>query len=93
MKKSLDESVQGYCDYGVETCSERRRESGPPHHHESEKLMTAIADLDFWCNDDMFCFRTGGDGDNGEALMFLMDAYFELQDKINEELLSELPFP
>ncbi len=42
--------------------------------------MAFLADIDFKVYGDYFCWKTGGDGDNGEALMYQMDAYFELQD-------------
>jgi hypothetical protein len=32
---------------------------------------------------DYFCWKTGGDGDNGETLMYQMDAFFELFDLEN----------
>jgi hypothetical protein len=38
------------------------------------------------------CIKTGGDGDNGEHMMYLMDAFFEMLDKDNmnaEQFLKE----
>jgi len=60
-----------------------RWENGTPHHPKSKELMRHILELDFEFNDDYFCWKMGGDGDNGEFLMYLMDMYFELQDKKN----------
>ena len=37
--------------------------------------------LDFE-NEDYFCFKSGGDGDNGEILMDLFDYYFQ---KVSEQ--------
>jgi hypothetical protein len=40
---------------------------------------------------DSFGWKVGGDGDNGETLMYEMDAYFEQKDrdeKINNYFLS-----
>jgi hypothetical protein len=65
----------------IETDVNIRWEKGIPHHPESEKLMKAIADIDFVLCDDYFCWKTGGDGDNGETLMYEMDIYFEAKDK------------
>ena len=46
------------------------------HHPLSEKLMKWMMDVDFNTGDSL-CLKTGGDGDNGETLMFLMDGFFE----------------
>ena len=53
---------------------------GVPHHPMSERLMTFLADHDFLDYHDYFCWKMGGDGDNGETLMFEMDAFFEMLD-------------
>lgn len=57
-----------------------RWEEGIPHHPKSERLMHFLAKHDFLDYDDHFCFKIGGDGDNGEALMYQMDAFFEMLD-------------
>jgi hypothetical protein len=57
-----------------------RWENGLPHHPMSERLMDFIADHDFADYDDYFCWKQGGDGDNGETLMYEMDAFFEFLD-------------
>ena len=57
-----------------------RWENGVDHHPRSIELMDKIAELDTYFMSDMFCWKTGGDGDNGEALMFLMDIIFEYED-------------
>lgn len=57
--------------------SERTRwERGVEHHPMSEALMKWMMDIDFNTG-DYFCLKMGGDGDNGESLMFLMDGFFE----------------
>ncbi len=48
------------------------------HHKKSERLYNFIAKHDYNDHDDFFCFKSGGDGDNGEQLMYLLDCYFEL---------------
>lgn len=53
-----------------------RWEQGIPHHPKSEEIVKAITEIDFE-NGDYFCFKYGGDGDNGEHLMYLLDIYFE----------------
>lgn len=59
---------------------DERWEKGIDHHPMSKKLYDFISALDFEYG-DRFCFKKGGDGDNGEHLMYLMDAFFETQDK------------
>lgn len=53
-----------------------RWEQGIDHDPRSEEIYKAIAKIDFEECSDSFCFKNGGDGDNGETLMFLMDCYF-----------------
>ena len=48
-----------------------------PHHPLTERLYRKIADLDLYGLGDSFCFKSGGDGDNGEALMALLDLALE----------------
>jgi len=57
-----------------------RWEQGIEHHLMSEKLMLFLCDHDLLDYDDYFGWKQGGDGDNGETLMFQMDAFFELLD-------------
>jgi hypothetical protein len=54
-----------------------RWSEGIDHHPRSVELMEFIAAMDFKHYNDYFCWKTGGDGDNGETLMYEMDAYFE----------------
>lgn len=46
------------------------------HEPDSKKIYAFISELDF-NNGDIFCFKSGGDGDNGECLMDLLDEYFK----------------
>ncbi len=59
-----------------------RWSEGVAHHAASLDLMEHIKALDFEYQDDHFCWKTGGDGDNGEMFMYLLDMYFELQDSL-----------
>ena len=68
----------------VETNINVRWETGMPHHPKSIELMNALAKIDFEHCDDYFCWKTGGDGDNGEFLMYQMDIFFERQDEERE---------
>lgn len=46
------------------------------HNPKSKEIYDFISELDFK-NGDVLCFKSGGDGDNGELLMDLLDCYFE----------------
>lgn len=61
---------------------EERWEAGIDHDPRSEALFHRIRRLDME-NGDYFWFSYGGDGDNGERLMYLLDIYFEEQDNAN----------
>jgi hypothetical protein len=58
-----------------------RWENGVPHDPRSEKIYEKLAKLDYEECDDSFCFKSGGDGDNGETLMYLLDLMFEDEDE------------
>ena len=68
---------------GIELDINKRWEKGIDHHPKSLELMEAVSDIDFILCEDYFCWKTGGDGDNGESLMYEMDIYFEYQDILN----------
>ena len=44
-----------------------------------ETLARKIGDWDFTHNDDYFCFKFGGDGDNGEMLIEALAALLEAE--------------
>ena len=58
-----------------------RWEQGVAHDPRSVALYTSIAKIDYEECDDSFGFKSGGDGDNGETLMYLLDIHFERKDK------------
>lgn len=66
---------------GIETNIEKRWEKGIPHHPNSIKIVKAMSVLDYELGGDSLDIKIGGDGDNGEAMMFLLDLYFEAEDK------------
>ena len=47
--------------------------------------MAFLSEHDFLDYNDYFCWKVGGDGDNGESLMYQMDAFFELLDREKNE--------
>jgi hypothetical protein len=71
----------------------QRWEDGDDHDKRSEELYDFIEKKDHKECHDSFCFQSGGDGDNGETLMFILDDWFELQDKakkVQEELITNV---
>lgn len=58
-----------------------RWSEGIDHHPMSQALMTFLREHDYKNYGDYFDWKMGGDGDNGEALMFEMDPFFEWLDK------------
>jgi len=69
----------------VETNINKRWEEGIDHHPKSVEIFKSIAANDWKYGDDFFCFKSGGDGDNGEHLMYLLDIYFEEQELSTKE--------
>jgi hypothetical protein len=61
----------------IETNITKRWEKGLKHHPKSIELFKALSEIDFKYGGDFFCWKSGGDGDNGEHLMYEMDIYFE----------------
>lgn len=61
----------------IETNITKRWEDGIPHHPDSVLLYEELEHLDWEYGGDFFHFKSGGDGDNGEHLMYLLDIYFE----------------
>ena len=59
-----------------------RWEAGIEHHPKSQRLMVFLKEHDFQDYGDYFCWKTGGDGDNGEVLMYQLDAFFELLEQL-----------
>ena len=57
---------------------------GVEHRPMSVKLMKFISTHDFNDFSDYFGWSIGGDGDNGEVLMYEMDAFFETLDIIKK---------
>lgn len=47
------------------------------HLQQTKELFGCISKIDFEQCDDYFCFKSGGDGDNGEVLMDEIDEYFK----------------
>jgi len=74
----------------TETNLTKRWEKGTEHHPRSRALYRRIEDMDFALNSDSLCLKSGGDGDNGESLMFLLDTIFEAEDNGELDALDAL---
>jgi len=77
--KALEEALakQEQGELGAKFKSPNQRwEDGDDHDPRSEALYKFIADTDFKHCNDSFYFKSGGDGDNGETLMFILDCWF-----------------
>lgn len=59
---------------------EGRWEKDIPHDDRSIRLYESIAKIDY-DNGDTFDFKAGGDGDNGEQLMYILDIHFAREDE------------
>lgn len=64
----------------VERNITKRWEQGIAHHPKSEELFKRLAIIDWQYGGDFFCWKSGGDGDNGEILMYELDIVFECLD-------------
>lgn len=58
-----------------------RWEAGLDHDPRSKALYEVISKFDYEHNNDFFEFKAGGDGDNGEELMYLLDMFFYEYDR------------
>ena len=61
--------------------SEKRWEKGISHHPKSLQLGEFLEKYDFEDCGDSFGWKFGGDGDNGEELLYQLDVFFETLDK------------
>jgi len=59
--------------------AEERWQQGIPHDPRSMEIFRILEAADV---EDCFEWEKGGDGDNGEILMFQLDVWFAEQDRI-----------
>lgn len=57
------------------------------HYPLSERLVRFISKHDFEDFNDFFCWKIGGDGDNGETLMYQLDTFFEMIEKSKQQII------
>lgn len=62
-----------------------RWEQGIEHHPQSIRLFRQIARYDWELNNDYFRWKSGGDGDNGEQLLYLLDIIVEQDGLVDSE--------
>ena len=60
------------------------------HHPKAKELMAFLKDIDFHDFNDYFCWKTGGDGDNGEVLLEQLDTFFATKDHENNNVRPAL---
>lgn len=87
--KSQKELQERLKIFGIETNIAKRWEEGWEHREDAEILARELGDLDWLFADDSFCFKFGGDGDNGETLIYLLDILLELREKEANTWFSE----
>ena len=68
----------------VPTTVESLWEKGEEHDPRSMRLFKDLREIDFTDGGDFFCWKYGGDGDNGEHLMYELDIYFKRKDTENK---------
>lgn len=69
---------------------EERWSRGVPHRTKSIELYERIKEIDMKLFDDFFGFKSGGDGDNGEVLLYILDIVFDEDERRNEDDLPVL---
>jgi hypothetical protein len=72
--------IKGLDYTGVETDIGKRWENGVNHHPKSLEFASHINEIERKHKSD-FYLDFGGDGDNGETVLFLLDIFFEAQEK------------
>ena len=78
---SNPEELRDRCDkHGIIWNCTKRWEDGIDHHPEAVSMFAMIEESDFAFTGDYFDWNSGGDGDNGETLMFALSVRLELRD-------------
>lgn len=84
MSKNKNALLKRLKSFGIEIDIGKRWEEGISHHALSQDLAKLIYALD---SNGEYSF--GGDGDNGETLLYYTDIFFEMLDK-NEDFMKNL---
>ena len=78
INKAHEESAKKEQESSVITDINKRWEEGIPHHTKSKEVGDLIFELDTYG-----AYSFGGDGDNGEEILYYLDIYFEMEDEKN----------
>lgn len=62
----------------------KRWEEGKEHHQLAKRIGKFLSEHDFADYGDSMGWSFGGDGDNGETLLYQLDAFFEYLEKNGE---------
>ena len=73
-------------ELGIEADIGKRWEQGIEHHPMAVRIFDMLEKSDWAFADDYFCWKRGGDGDNGETLMYALSVWIELVEAVAEEL-------
>ena len=76
----------------IETDINKRWKQGVPHHPKSIDLFKKLATIDIEYGGDFFEWMSGGDGDNGEMLMYEMDIHFEQEEESHPSWWKRNPY-
>jgi len=76
-KDLLEKLNQYQIDGDLDRWSER-----VDHHKKSEKIVHWLREIDWMFFNNYFDWEIGGDGDNGETLMYQLDIIFDLIDQM-----------
>jgi len=74
----------------IELDINKRWEQGMEHDSRSVALFEKLSEIDFNYGGDYFCWKRGGDGDNGEHMMYEMDIMFEQEDSSHSPTEQEV---
>lgn len=69
-----------------------RWDRGVPHHPVAVAIFELLAASDWEYGGDYFCWKKGGDGDNGETLMFALSELLD-QEPARVEALAQVLNP
>lgn len=72
---------------GVVTDINERWEKGMDHHPMSKQFRDLVGDIEKEHGGDLM-LDFGGDGDNGEDVLYLLDIMFETQQKLAHEAMT-----
>ena len=67
-------------EFGIVHSINERWEKGIEHHPKAEYILKLLRDSDWLFGNDYFCWKKGGDGDNGETLLYSLSVLLELKD-------------